>query len=488
MRRGLIWIVGALVAGAVAWSAGWFIGRSAVTDRIATAAQELDARGWTLTIGSQSVGGFPLDYVVELTDVGLIQGDTGMLVRVPKAVIRRGEGEMLHADLPDGATIDLPQSTARVQADPSLPPVYRVRLTGEGIAMRVPEADPAARGELLATSAALTLEQEYRGHQMAADFAEARLSWEPDADAIDLTAGSIAVRSSGQTDGGPRVALTISAEQAELGYVSDAAFGAELRELLYASGAGAMELGYRMDTLMVEMDVTDDPQGMDGQYRIRSGAAEGLIGVTSGLLDIEAGTGVNTWTWQGPEQPAVTLTAAETSLRIAGPLSPTRTPQPGQLRVAVTDLTADDAFWAAFDPGTALARDPADLNVAIDGTVRLMARIDLLPPSIAPPYEISNLMIEEVALQALGATARATGDVEILQPVVVPTGQISVEASGVRAVAADLREAGLISPEMITTLNAILEVFARPGDGEDAWVTEVEMGQEGLRVNGQPLQ
>ena len=96
--------------------------------------------------------------------------------------------------------------------------------------------------------------------------------------------------------------------------------------------------------------------------------------------------------------------------------------------------------------------------------------------------------MENLNISALGAEIQATGDVDILQPIMVPLGEISVKARGLVGLLGALEKAGLIATEQRDMGDAILQVYARPTGEADSWETEIGMGAEGISVNGLPVQ
>ncbi|MEM0989359.1 MAG: DUF2125 domain-containing protein [Pseudomonadota bacterium] len=487
MRRWLIWGVLALAAGAALWTAGWFWGRSAVLARADAAAEELAALGWTLSYGTREVDGFPLGYRVRFQDLGLVEAASGALVRVPSAMAARDD-EALVVGVAGPLRLDMPVPAAWQVADPRLPRVVTVIAEGEGIVVRVPEAAPGSSQSLRADSLAVTLDLKDQAQSVRVAFEAMSASRAAAGQALALQAGALVLDAASQVPDGPAVTIRAEAEGVEVSASALRAPEVPLSDLIYGGAAGAATVLAKSAALTVEGAIVGDPLGMDGRFVVEAGATDAAGSVRDGLMDLDAEIAASRWAWTAANQPELAVAVETAALTMAGPLARSDTPKPGQLRLGLNGVVAEDSLWLRVDPNAALPRDPAALRVAVDVTARLMGRIDQLPPGVPPPFEISNIMVEEVAVDALGASARASGDIEIVQPVVVPTGTIEVSAEGIAGLADNLTAAGFLTPDMRQTFDAILQVYARPAGDGDSWVTEIETGIEGVRVNGQPLQ
>ncbi len=216
----------------------------------------------------------------------------------------------------------------------------------------------------------------------------------------------------------------------------------------------------------------------------------GTATLTSGRMELAGETRGNTWNLTSPD-PALPvqglLSVALAKATYAMPMAPSEKPDEMAIHLALQDVTADDRVWAQVDPGGALPRDPASLLVDLTGTARVTKRIDQLRPGESPPFEISHLTFRELSASAAGATARAKGEVDILQPIGVPLGQVYVTFTGLQALVRALGRAGVLTPEMVTTAEAIMSVYLQPAEGEDAWAAKIALTQNGPLVNGKPV-
>ena len=129
--------------------------------------------------------------------------------------------------------------------------------------------------------------------------------------------------------------------------------------------------------------------------------------------------------------------------------------------------------------------------VDLSGKARVTRRIDEMNPGEPPPFEVSELEVKEAALDALGATVRASGSIELLQPIGLPLGTVQVGMTGVAALIDALGQAGVLTPEMVEMADAMLTVYANPAEGGsgrgDSWTTEITFANEGVLVNGVPI-
>ena len=120
--------------------------------------------------------------------------------------------------------------------------------------------------------------------------------------------------------------------------------------------------------------------------------------------------------------------------------------------------------------------------------MRWTGRLDQTPPGTPLPAEIANVSLNEFQLSALGAEVTATGDVEVLQPINLPLGEIAVKGSNLTATMEALSKAGLLDEQLRAMGAAMLQVYARPGQGDDNWETSISFGNDGITVNGLPVQ
>lgn len=320
--------------------------------------------------------------------------------------------------------------------------------------------------------------------------------------AIDLTTGKVTLQADvtpAGAEGQVRVDATIGALSTrsrttlpEGGPVQP--LGAALKAGL--SGEGML----RLTGLAFDVEIADKT----GMVRTLSGAIEAAT--QESLLSAET-------TRYGYEQTGMSLdiaggdvpggkvgvTLARLASGITMPLAVTDEARDLNLSLRIGGLAADETLWSTFDPGAALPRDPADLTLELSGRGRWTA--DVLAPGAmadleAPPGTLESLTIEALRLAALGAEVTASGsfgfdpaDFESLGRPPLPEGSIEIVGQGINGLLDRLVDAGFIVPDQANGMRMMLGLFARPGEGEDRLVSEIEITPEGrVLANGMPVQ
>jgi len=141
-------IGGAVVLLGAAGAAGlWFWGKGEIAGEIDRQIAALEARGWTVTEGARTYGGFPLAYEVTVTDVALTRAEDGLLVRIPDltARIAAGTADQVETRLPAEITVRVPMTEAMRIAEPALPEALTITISSEALALIAEGAAPGAR-------------------------------------------------------------------------------------------------------------------------------------------------------------------------------------------------------------------------------------------------------------------------------------------------------------------------------------------------------
>ena len=144
----------------------------------------------------------------------------------------------------------------------------------------------------------------------------------------------------------------------------------------------------------------------------------------------------------------------------------------------------DDALWSSLDPEGVLDRSTSELLLDVNATARVTDRLDRMIPGQAVPIELSNVSLNTLNLSALGSEVNATGDVEVLPPINLPIGTVAITLSNANALLTRLKQTGLIDEQIRATGAAMLQVYARPAEGEDQWETDLTFGNDGITMNG----
>lgn len=181
-------------------------------------------------------------------------------------------------------------------------------------------------------------------------------------------------------------------------------------------------------------------------------------------------------------------------------LMPLAAPEGGEFGLALklSNLVLGEELWAMVDPGAALPREPANLDLDIAGT----AKMDVLAMaaaeeqgmgSVAPPEPLT-LDIRSLGLQLAGAALSGTGaftfDNSMLEmggpP--MPIGSANLRLEGGNRLIDGLIAIGLLKEEDAMGARMMMAMFGK-AEGEDVLTSQVEAKEGGsIFVNGQQIQ
>lgn len=204
------------------------------------------------------------------------------------------------------------------------------------------------------------------------------------------------------------------------------------------------------------------------------------------------------------------------------PVLPSDQPAPFKLLTKIAGLTINDEIWALFDPTTQLSRDPADLNIDVEGDL-LVTELIFTPPLASqpadepvagapapaedeaatgsgmaemptmpqPPMPV-RVALNDVSLKAVGAEAKLNGELRAPEGSTMSeaqVGTISGEFTGIEPLLTTLSGMGFIQQEQMMAARMMLTMFARPVEGEpDKLTTELEFREDGsIFANGQQV-
>ena len=194
----------------------------------------------------------------------------------------------------------------------------------------------------------------------------------------------------------------------------------------------------------------------------------------------------------------VALGSTEGSFRI--PTVATEGAEPFALRAMLSDLTLSEQIWAQFDPEGRLPRDPVSYSLAAEGQMRLLASLfdeaaqAEIEESDGEPFEIRQADLD-LRVEGLGASVDADGsftfdndDLATFEGMPAPTGEATIEASGIDGLLDTLTDMGLVPSDQLMPARMVLGLFAR-SDGEGGYTSEVVVdGATGeITVNDQRL-
>lgn len=196
--------------------------------------------------------------------------------------------------------------------------------------------------------------------------------------------------------------------------------------------------------------------------------------------------------------PQVNVKIAETGLGIKMPVAKSDTPQPFALLTSLKGLSISNEIWSMFDPAGQLPRDPANLIVDLEGTGNWLINIfdeDTTKHMEAAPGELHALDIKGLELSVAGASLTGKGgftfdnsDLTTYEGMPKPVGKLSLLLKGGNTLLDTLVNMGLLPEEQATGVRMMSGMFARPGDGNDTLVSEIELTESGqVLANGQRL-
>ncbi len=197
---------------------------------------------------------------------------------------------------------------------------------------------------------------------------------------------------------------------------------------------------------------------------------------------------------EGMPIPPFDLTIDGSELAISLPFSTGGAFEEAKVYASLTNLAVSESLMSIFDPSQVISRDP--INMVIDVTANVKSTIDWSDPDAAFDSgnpadigEIQDISINELSLSAAGVSLMANGSALIDNSMgfPFPTGSVTVTLSGIQAVANGLVELGLIPAEQVGMGMGLMMAFARPGDAEDEFVSEIEFSPQGITANGAPL-
>jgi hypothetical protein len=182
------------------------------------------------------------------------------------------------------------------------------------------------------------------------------------------------------------------------------------------------------------------------------------------------------------------------------PYTNSDTPISASLKLGIDKLRVPEIAWAILDPENTLPHDPADIRLDISGTA--LSDINLLDPSsltsVMPnsaPITPIDASLNELYLSFAGAALSGTGTATFAQDgstmqkgLPAADAQAHLELSGSSALLDALRGAGIISPQIVVTVQTMIALFSTPTGAPDAVETDLALSQDGaFTVNGMPL-
>lgn len=483
MKRILIIVAIVAVAAVGGWAGLWFLGKGELESRIDLEAAGMERQGWTVTWGSRTVSGFPSTYLVQLTDLAVTSRETGALVRIPDVTLRQDAeaSDRLLADLPPEITVALPISEGVRAGDETLPRILNVRIDSTALTLgAMGDVQQSRAFDLTADSLSVAIDQTDFAWRMAFETDAIEAAMRP-TDGGDTVIVKTARMKGELLDRQAQTRPELSAEFRDASITSFVAFP-DIDDLVAAIASAEKTLDGAFTSGSHTILITSLEGNAEQRIDYQAGAASGLFTLAGGVLDYQAEERevrvAATLPFLGPDPHKAGADLYQRRLKT--PVIPTEQPVPGALRIVLGGVAADKALWDMFDPTARLDRTPAELEIDLETTQRLNPRASL-------PVEFANISVKRLNLTVLGAEADVTGDVEILQPINLPLGDLNLRLTGVSRLLGALTEAGLIPYSIRQTGDAMLEVYAKPGDTPDTWTSPIKFENTGMTVNGLPV-
>ncbi|MEM9342685.1 MAG: DUF2125 domain-containing protein [Pseudomonadota bacterium] len=246
---------------------------------------------------------------------------------------------------------------------------------------------------------------------------------------------------------------------------------------------------------------TVEGSGPDGDFVIETSSSSGnfTYALTEGGLRYGGGNTDVSVNFIAPGQfiPPVQFQIARSNGEVEMPMIATSDARPFGIDLDIEGLQVSDTLWSMIDPTGGLPRDPADIALDIDGMGNW--DVELLDPEAMAAAETSGEMpgkvqsvdLSRLLLRVAGAELTGTGAFTFNNSTVppVPAGKVNLELMGGNGLLDKLVAIGIVPEEQAMGARMMLGLFARPGNGPDSLVSEIEVKEDGsILANGQRIQ
>lgn len=503
--------------------------------------------GYTVTEGAREVAG----EVLTLTDVAFVQQAEGETLRlsVPRIVltgtgdgnVRTDFGEAIAVEMQtrDGedrpVTVNGTVRTAGMEVLSSGDAGARTdKVTAPSLVLTLDRID-LPEGEDLVDVASVTLTDlaaeavsRDAGHEMTSNTRAAKVDY-----AVNFADAEGSVKATGSIEGLEGSGEVTLPDGADLSTQMNAALKAgALLGGTVKLGAGNHELHFT---------ATSEGETQDGTATATAGGAEVSFRLAQDGLAYQGAASDLAVEVMATGMPVpVSYALEEATFDLQGPVMAAEAPAPFKFAYSLGGVTLGDEVWGLFDPAKQLPRDPASLDLDLTGMVRLTG--DLFDPrwmaaasgeaegaadaadageatapadaddpaavegaeaevpadgstedtaSKAPtPFEVTEVTINQFALNAAGVKAEATGKLAAPEggDISAPVGSISARYEGLNGLIDTLVAMGVISQDEVMGYRMMLTMFARPGEGNDVLTTELQFNEGGeVLANGQKI-
>jgi hypothetical protein len=195
----------------------------------------------------------------------------------------------------------------------------------------------------------------------------------------------------------------------------------------------------------------------------------------------------------------VDITIAESVFNLLMPVNKTDAPADFGMTIKLGDLTVSDGIWGMIDPGSILSRDPATINLELDG--KAIWLVDIMDPTSEEamntdiPGQLHALTLKALQVKVAGADLTGAGaftfnndDLETFDGFPAPTGALDLKLVGGNGLMDNLVKMGLLPEDQAMGARMMMGLFAVVGDGDDTLTSKIEVNADGsIMANGQRL-
>ena len=259
-------------------------------------------------------------------------------------------------------------------------------------------------------------------------------------------------------------------------------------------------------TAFVELSTgasSSDAKIIDPQNRIAySGTSDGMelkLRAENGFVNLMEQVGNTSYTFSefnvnGVPLPPFDVSLDQFRINLSTPTVDHGSFEPANAEVALRNVVVSESIYSMFDPAQNITRSPVNVVVNLDANVQ--PKIDWTNPGAAMMSgnpadfaQMKDISINEVLVTAGGAAVTAEGGATIdnSKGFPLPTGKVTVTATGVQALVNGLVAMGLIPQDQAGMAMGMVMAFARPGANADEFISDIEFSPQGITANGTPL-
>ena len=200
----------------------------------------------------------------------------------------------------------------------------------------------------------------------------------------------------------------------------------------------------------------------------------------------------------------VVIESTELGLHLALPVAQSDEMKTFAAGLTLAEVSIPAELWMAFDPTGKLPHDPVTISLDLSGVGRLF--VDLfdekqmvqLGSTGGTPGEVQSVKLENLLVEALGASIEAVADLDVDNNAMSPLGPFpnvfgtaNINLIGVKSLLSTLSDMGLVPPGQAMMASGMISELAEQVSGPDDLAAEIVLSPQGaLSVNGKtiPLQ